>query len=367
MSNKNTKKLKVFFDPSEIFETIKLPIKFESEFSLDPIYIFKNSNPSYEFQKTLKCKNITRRKPFLYRVENAYLYGQSNLIATKQNQTSFFGLVFSQNPNKIFAGEIDNFKSHNDGLEVSYTDILHFKDGFFIGGSINFGHWLFNCIGRLNYLKFLDKNIPIIVHEYVPQRFLDCISYFSSNPVIKIPKGSLCIFENVFVGTTSWFIDEKNTYWWNENLVKFLNYKFTKDKKITSKRSIFLSRENTNWRQISNEKIIYDQLKKISFEKIYIETLPIDDQINLALESKFIIAPIGASTCTYLFSNILTKCVTLTPNIYSPMFCIELYCGPLQLPHKWILGDIDKDKKNSINSDYLINENLDWENILSKF
>ena len=49
------------------------------------------------------------------------------------------------------------------------------------------------------------------------------------------------------------------------------------------------------------------------------------------------------------------------------MFCIELYCGPLQLPHKWILGDINKDKKNSINSDYLINENLDWENILLKF
>ena len=198
MLNKKTKKLKVFFDPSEIFETIKLPIKFENEFSLDPIYLFKNANPSYEFQKTLKCKNITRRKPFLYKVENAYLYGQSNLIATKHNQTSFFGLVFSQNPNKIFAGEIDDFKSHNDGLEVSYTDILHFKDGFFIGGSINFGHWLFNCIGRLNYLKFLDKNIPIIVHEYVPQRFLDCISYFTSSPIIKIPKGSLCIFENVF-------------------------------------------------------------------------------------------------------------------------------------------------------------------------
>ena len=46
------------------------------------------------------------------------------------------------------------------------------------------------------------------------------------------------------------------------------------------------------------------------------------------------------------------------------MFHIELYCGPLKLPHKWILGDIDK-AKNSINSDYWINENLDWENILS--
>ena len=365
MLNRKIKKLKVHFDPSEIFETVKLPIKFEKKFSLEPIYLFKNSNPSYEFQKRLKYKNIRRRKPFLYKIKNAHLYGQSNLIATKQNQTSFFGLVFSLNPNKIFAGEIDNFKSHNDGLEVSYTNILHFKKGFFIGGSMNFGHWLFNCVGRLNYLKFLDANIPIIVHEYVPQRFLDCISYFTSNPIIKVPKRSLCLFDEIFVGTTSWFIDDKNTYWWNDNLVKFLNNKFTKNKNISSEKSIYLSRANTNWRQISNEKKIFDQLKKLNFEKIHIETLSIDDQINLALESKIIIAPMGASTCTYLFSNALTKCVTLTPKIYSPMFHIELYCGPLKLPHKWIFGDIVKDKKNSINSDYWINENMDWENILS--
>ena len=151
----------------------------------------------------------------------------------------------------------------------------------------------------------------------------------------------------------------------DDNLVKFLNNKFTKNKNFSSEKSIYLSRANTNWRQISNEKKIFDQLKKLNFEKIHIETLPIDDQINLALESKIIIAPMGASTCTYLFSNALTKCVTLTPKIYSPMFHIELYCGPLKLPHKWIFGDIVKGKKNSINSDYWINENLDWENILS--
>ena len=33
MLNKKTKKLKVFFDPSEIFETVKLPIKFELSLS----------------------------------------------------------------------------------------------------------------------------------------------------------------------------------------------------------------------------------------------------------------------------------------------------------------------------------------------
>ena len=37
----------------------------------------------------------------------------------------------------------------------------------------------------------------------------------------------------------------------------------------------------------------------------------------------------GASTCTYLFSNVLTKCVTLTPKIYSPMFHIDLYVHEL--------------------------------------
>ena len=62
----------------------------------------------------------------------------------------------------------------------------------FLGGSNNFGHWLLNCVSRLNYLEFLDQNIPIIIHDYMPQRFIDCLSYFvDKNPIIKIPKQTI--------------------------------------------------------------------------------------------------------------------------------------------------------------------------------
>ena len=44
-----------------------------------------------------------------------------------------------------------------------------------------------------------------------------------------MPKGSLCLFDEIFVGTTSWFIDDKILIV-NDNLVKFLNNKFTKNK-----------------------------------------------------------------------------------------------------------------------------------------
>ncbi len=364
MENKNTKKLKVHFDPSQIFEIVELSTYFQNRFSSEPILSSTRSNPSYNIQKSLKKRNIVRRRPFLYKIQNASLYGHSNLISTDKNETAFLGLVFNLNPHKIFGGQVNEFKSDEQGITVNYNEVLNFEKGLFIGGSENFGHWLFNCLGRLNYLTELERNIPIIVHDYMPERFFECIRYFSLNPIIKVPKDTLCIFKEIFVGTTTWYVDEKQTYWWNENTVNFLHDNFTKNKKCKAERLIFLSRQNTNWRQISNEKNVCERLLSLNFEIIKIEDLSIEKQINLALEAKTIIAPLGASSCTFIFGKNSTKCVTIAPNICSPMFVSELYCGPLNLPHKWVIGKNIIGNKTSINSDYSIPDDFNWEEFI---
>ena len=363
---KSVKKLIVNHDPSQIFKNIPLSSEFEKKNSLQPIITSRNENPSYITQKSLHNRNILLRKPFLYNVKEAHLYGHSNLISTPDLQTSFFGLVFNLNPHKIFAEEANRFKSVSDGIEVSYENTLHFKNGFFIGGSDNFGHWLFNCIGRLNYLEFLEDKIPIIIHDYIPQRFVDCISYFAkNNPIIKIPANTLCLFDNLFVGTTSWYVDDKKVYWWCESTVKFLNENFTKNKLITQNKSIYLSRKFTNWRKIVNEELLISQLKELNFEVVYIEELTIEDQIALTLDSNVIISPLGASCCLFLFGAQGTRCITLLPNMVSPMYLTELYCGPLNQPHKSIYGTVDQSKNISINSDYTLDTNINWEQVLS--
>ena len=360
------KKLKVNHDPSQIFQNVPLSSDFEKKYSLQPIMMVNNKNPSYVIQKSLHSRNILLRKPFLYNIKDAHVYGNSNLISTSDLQTSFFGLVFNLNKHKIFGKEANRFKSFSDGIEVSYENILNFKDGLFIGGSDNFGHWLFNCLGRLNYLEFLESKIPIVIHDDMPKRFIDCISYFAKdNPIIKLRANTLCVFENLFVGTSSWYVDDKSVYWWCESTVKFLNENFTKNKLITQNKSIYLSRKLTSWRKVLNEELIINQLKEFNFEVVYIEELSIEEQIALSLDCNVIISPLGASCCLFLFGAQGTKCITLVPNIISPMYLTELYCGPLDQPHRLIFGSVDQSKSVSVNSDYILETNINWENIIS--
>ena len=362
---KSVKKLIVNFDPSQVFINIPLSSDFEKKYSLKPVILAKNKNPSYLLQKSFENRNILTRKPFLYSVKNAHAYGHPNLISRPDLHTSFFGLVFNLNKHKIFGKEQNKFQSLGDGIEVTYENTLNFKNGIFIGGSDNFGHWLFNCIGRLNYLEFLEEKIPIVIHDYMPQRFIDCISYFAKeNPIIKLPANTLCVFENLFVGTSSWYVDDKSVHWWSDSAVNFLNEHFTKNKLSTNNKSIYLSRKYTNWRRVFNEDLIIKKLKELNFEIIYIEKLSIEEQIALALNSNTIVSPLGASECLYLFAAKGTKCLTLMPNICSPMFLSELYCGPLNHPHKSIIGSSIKSENTSINSDYHIDDNIDWKKIL---
>lgn len=363
------KNLKIIHEPSDIYDTVQLSSEFKDTYALSPIYYTAKVNPQYDIQKSLKNKHIPIRNPFLYKVKDAQLFGNSNLIATNGDELSLSGLVFNpNNSHKYFAGENDKFRVLQNGIvQVSYKKRLDFKNGFFLGGSDNFGHWLLNCVSRLNYLEFLDKNIPIIIHDYMPQRFIDCLSYFfDKNPIIKIPKQTLCIFENLYVGTTSWFVENNSEFWWNNDSIVFLNKGFTNNKVKKENKKIFLSRKTSSWRKIVNEDIIFSQLKELNFENVNIENLSINDQINLAFNSEIIISPLGASCLTYLFTDKGTKCITLSPRIPSAMFLADLYCGPINSLHKFIYGDITAKDDIIINSDYYIDQNIDWAKLFNE-
>ena len=119
---KITKKLIVNFDPSQIFDTVELSSNFEKKYSICNIISSDDTNPMHSLQTSIKNRNILRRKPFLYKIQNAHLYGHSNLISTPDLNTSFLGLVFNLNLHKIFAKEVSRFKSLKDGIEVSYEN-----------------------------------------------------------------------------------------------------------------------------------------------------------------------------------------------------------------------------------------------------
>ncbi len=364
--------LQVYKDPFDVFERILLPCEFESKYQLQPL-LFLDSNQgkgiNYSLQKKIENQNFYFRKPFLYHIQNANICGHSNLVANSNLKTSTLGVVFNTKNHKIFANEIDNFEILKNGnLLFSYSEIIKFQEGFFIGGSDNFGHWLFNSVAKLSFLEILKKNIPIIVPSYMPERFYDCLKYFvKGSPIVKIPKNTLCIFENLYLSTSPWYMDENKHTWWNNYSVNFLNENFIKNHKKNirekNKRRIYISRKNARWRKILNEDIIIKQLTNLKFETIYLEELSIEEQIRIAMESEIIISPFGASLCFFLFASNKTKCIELRQDFLTIMALGGLYCGPLNLPYYEIIG---QNVEKGLNVDFSIREDLDWQNIFDR-
>ena len=370
--SKKTINLQVHLDPSDVFEKISLPNEFESKYQLQPLLIFNSDRErglNYFLLKKLESKNIYFRKPFLYHTSNARVCGHSNLVSNSNLKTSILGLIFNLNKHKLFANEQDSYEVLKNGnLLISYNEIIKFKEGFYIGGSDNFGHWLFNSVAKLCFLEIIKKNIPIIVPSYMPQRFYDCLKYFvKKNLIIKIPKNSLCMFESLYLATSPWYKDEQGKTWWSNNTVNFLNENFIKNQKKMvrdkNKRRIYISRKKCRWRKILNEEVIIKQLKSLNFETIYPEELSIEEQITLAMESEIIISPFGASLCLFIFASNKTKCIELRPDALSRMDLGELYCGPLNLPFAGIIG---KNEKKGLNVDFIIREDIDWESLFNK-
>ena len=138
--------LSLHLNPSEIFTGIPLSLEFEGKYNLQEI-ILNGHNPNYLLQKEYEKRNVNQRKPFLYQIESGRIFGHTNLVSNSNFQTSILSLIFNLNKHKIFGKEEKNEKNYevlkNGNLLISYDQVYNYKEGFFIGGSDNFGHWLF--------------------------------------------------------------------------------------------------------------------------------------------------------------------------------------------------------------------------------
>lgn len=76
-------------------------------------------------------------------------------------------------------------------------------------------------------------------------------------------------------------------------------------------RKIYISRENTGYRKVVNEKEFVNLIKKYGFEVYYFEELNWQQQVKLAQESKVILSPHGAGLTNMLFMEKGTNVIEL--------------------------------------------------------
>ena len=183
-----------------------------------------------------------------------------------------------------------------------------FDEGFFLGETDNFGHWIFEFLPKLlwykKYLLDANINVPILVGEDVPDRWLEV------GEPLKIPAKN---FQRVKLGKT---LKVKKLYICGPSISKSLDCKssYVRAEDISELRVIFRqyykldlipktvdilfeSRERARWRKIVNEDLLIKKIRDeigLKTEKFFPEVMTFREQIE-KLQSANIFIGTGAS------------------------------------------------------------------------
>lgn len=114
---------------------------------------------------------------------------------------------------------------------------------------------------------------------------------------------------------------------------------------VHQKRRIYISREKANSRRIVNESEVLNILEKYGFEKVFLESLSITEQMQLFVSSEYVIAPHGAGLTNLVFCPQGTKVL----EIFSPNYVSVSYwniCNQIGLDYYYLFGRGERPKAN---------------------
>ena len=270
-------------------------------------------------------------------------------------------------------GEIskyNNFYSENFLYNFN-KNINNFKklSNIFILGSSLSNNYYRNMITFLPRIFFInDKKIKLGIHRNSSNKFRTFINVLCKQMQIDVQ----------FV-----FLDDGFFRFENSRIPEFLkvseSVRILNSLKITTnnkKEKIYLSRQNSSYRNLINEQDVVDELKKKNFRVVDLNNISILDQVKLFSNADVIVSPSGSSLTNIVFCNPGTNIIEIKPrykfdyesNLKSRYSDI---CSLLNLNYISIEADpvsienIKKDKKEFI-SPKILNESNYYKNLLVK-
>ena len=196
----------------------------------------------------------------------------------------------------------DNFiKNFNDNKK----NFKNISDVVVLGSSIadNYYRNMFTFLPRIFFLE--KKKIRIAIHRKSSNKFRNFISIMCDKIGIDI---EFIFLDNGFYS----FSNSKIMQYLNkDDSIKILNSLIIQNKVKNEK--IYLSRQNSKFRNIINEGDIIEFLKKESFKIIDLNSLSIIKQIDLFSKASTIVSPTGSSLTNIAFCSPGTRIIEISP------------------------------------------------------
>ena len=193
---------------------------------------------------------------------------------------------------------LDNFIKNKDSFKS-------FSNVFVLGSSLSDNYYR-NMITFLPRIFFINKkNIKLAIHRNSSNKFRNFLEILFKQMQIKV---QFIYLDNGFYKFINSHIPE---FLDHSKSIKILNsLRIIQNKK---KEKIYLTRQNSAFRNLVNEEDVVDILKKKNFRIIDLNNLSIVEQIELFSNSEIIVSVSGSSLTNIAFCSPGTKVIEIIP------------------------------------------------------
>tara|TARA_Y100001970_G_C14231403_1_gene858868 strand:- start:1314 stop:2354 length:1041 start_codon:yes stop_codon:yes gene_type:complete len=226
-----------------------------------------------------------------------------NFFPISEDYFSFLELFSWGDKSKYNIFYTDSFINN---FEANLNEFSHLSEIVVLGSSSNDNYYrnLITFFPRLFFLK--NKKIKLALHRKSSNKYRNFIK-------------KIC--NNLKIDTQFVFLDD-GFYKFNKSQIpQFLNKRdsvqILNNLKLTNKSPkdrIYVTRQNTNYRNLINESDLIIQLKKLDFKVVDLNHYDIFEQIRIFSNAKIIVSPTGSALTNIVFCNPNTKIMEISPH-----------------------------------------------------
>lgn len=268
-------------------------------------------------------------EPYIAEVPSSLVVSGSSLVFLDQNLAlsdllcnTAYGKMVDTSYDKVLLGR------RNDAVLIKkYQPDATIPEGIMLCGlaSAAYGHWFAEFIPKLRFFESHPQfsQLPIIIDAGMPKSHYDFLSAMVDNPVHILPKGTSLKVEKLLIAPTDVFfptelkrdhqVPPEHQGSLTIGALKYIDKKARAyfGNPVPNGSRIFLSRRNSTWRRLINEKEIMDHLGKLNFEVVYCEDLSFAEQVSVFQKASCIVAPNGSALNNLIFSHPKIKILLL--------------------------------------------------------
>ncbi|GCL73799.1 glycosyltransferase family 61 protein [Paenibacillus naphthalenovorans] len=191
--------------------------------------------------------------------------------------------------------------------------------------SDSYFHWMLDVLPRIALLRktgiAIDKFVFNTNYNPPPSFHTETLDMLGIPPGARLTIGTVNVHLQAKLLVSSLVGYHSNYPRWAVDFLRDAFSKYSGAGDANEYKRLYISREDANYRKITNEDQVMDLLGKYRFQKVVLSKLSVEQQIRIFSSAEIIIAPHGANLTNLVFCKRGTKVI----EIFSPYYINTIY------------------------------------------